>query len=668
MDLGGNGIHQPQDTFQQEVAFWNHSQNICARVGPACKECHDCARTAISERDWAVAKAEWEHCLNLVRPSSLWAADWVSYYWLLCWVNLQLANLLGFCLKEFGDAFRFAAQSYVLLYYQMPGALDLHHHVLDNYRNLIYLWASEPDCEEMSLDPNWVTVVNNTLESIIPLQGKPRVSVFDSEVKKQKHLWKEFAITGNEYFLCWSIQEQYLYYGYMEEILRWAQEGNKIYQKSYPGMMDYRSKMNEAIALTFLMAWEEAKEVLEDISDKLDAEPGDDPAAEDRRISNYPTFIHHMLERCNNAMLPKPYEGKVEERNNIMDLVKECQHIKLDCEKLEQSELERKCDITAIEELQAQALEHAQNNKLEEAESCFEKCFKLGSRVSAVNKSYNKLAELFRDKYRQSYESGSLNESHFLNAKLWTTKCQENTHDFRFAIGNCDSLNSMDLVKLYHEKDRQVMFLKQSSNIGLPVDVNETPSAILHNGKQAAERLAKLLLQYTQHREDLIAVHEIYKEVYYLLQFHNFASWIAHHGCTLESSDDITFPNRLQKLWSQSLMAERAGAESLVLKGFWKQSLVWAERGRTKAIHFQLAPNKLSTSDIQQLCEFDLMDDVAWNTIKSSRAACGPGTFVLEYYFSEDKDLQFVYVMTKVYSQLPSFIANMRSCQFHEHL
>ncbi|CAM6066783.1 unnamed protein product [Sphagnum tenellum] len=260
MDLGGNGVRQPQDTFQREVAFWNHSQNICARVGTACKECHDCARTAISKRDWAAAKAEWERCLNL-----------------------------------------------------MPGALDLRHHVLDNYRNLIYLWASEPDCEEMSLDPNWVTVVNNTLESIIPLQGKPRVSMFDPEVKKQKHLWKEFAITGDEYFLCWSIQEHYLYYGYKEELLRWAREGNKIYQKSYPGMMDYKSKMNEAISLTFLMDWEEAKIVLEAISNTLKAEPGDHPAAEDRRRSNYPTLIYGMLELCNNAMAPRKYEGKVEE-------------------------------------------------------------------------------------------------------------------------------------------------------------------------------------------------------------------------------------------------------------------------------------------------------------------------------------------------------------------
>jgi hypothetical protein len=657
MDLGGNSLHQ-EDVFQQEVAFWNHSQNICARVGDACKECHDRAKAALWARDWAAAKAEWERCLNLVRPPSPWPADLVTYYWLLCWVNLLLANLLGFCFKEFRDAFRFAAQSYALLCYQMPGALDLRRHVWNNYRNLLYLWASEPNCEHMALDPIWVTVVNNTLETIILLRGRPRVSVFDSEVKKLRHLSKEFAITENEYFLCWSIQEQYLYYGHMEEILRWAHEGNKLYQKKYPGMLDYISKMNEAIALTTLMDWEKAKKVLDVISNDLDAEPGDHPAALDRRTPKYSDLIHSMLKRCKQEMSPKVSKGKVAETKKVTGPVKEYNDIR--------PEQSHKTAIEELKKLQQQALEHAQN-KLEEAESSVEKCFKLGSGVRAVNEAYT-LAERFRKIYRNSYESGLPNESHFLKAKSWIKKYQEITHDQRFAIANCDSLDIMELLKLYHEKDRQVMYLKQSSNIGLPVDVNETAPAILHFGKQAAEHRAKLLLQYKQRREDWVNVHEMFKDVYYMLQFHNFASWIARHGCTLESTDSSDFPNRLQKLWSQSLMAEGAGAESLVLKGYWKQSLVWAERGRTQAIHFQLAPDNLSTSDIQQLCEFDLMDDVAWNTIKSSRAVCGPGTFVLEYYFSEGKALQFVYVMTKVYSQLPSFIANMRSCQFHKHL
>ncbi len=147
-----------------------------------------------------------------------------------------------------------------------------------------------------------------------------------------------------------------------------------------------------------------------------------------------------------------------------------------------------------------------------------------------------------------------------------------------------------------------------------------------------------------------------------MLQFHYFAKWIATHGCSLVSTCDIKFTDRLQQLWNQSLMSAPTSAESSVLQEIWKQSLVWAERRAGKSTYFQLAPNMFSTSAIQQLCEFDRSDDVAWNTLKSSRAACGPGTVVLEYFVSEGNDLQFVYVMTKVCSQ-QSLITNTRSCQ-----
>jgi len=225
----------------------------------------------------------------------------------------------------------------------------------------------------------------------------------------------------------------------------------------------------------------------------------------------------------------------------------------------------------------------------------------------------------------------------------------------------------MKLVELYHEKDRQVMFLKQSSDIWLLVNVNET-APILQYGKKVIEGFVKALIQCTKHGDYWIVVQDLYKDLYYMLQFHNFALWIASRGCTLDSTCDITFPDRLEQLWNQSLMPEGASAESSVSQEIWKQSLVWPERRCAKIIHFQLALNILSTSALEQLGEFDLKDDVAWNTLKSSRAACRPGTFVLEYFFSEGDDLQFVYVMTKVCSQLPPFIVKMRSCQFRKHL
>jgi hypothetical protein len=225
----------------------------------------------------------------------------------------------------------------------------------------------------------------------------------------------------------------------------------------------------------------------------------------------------------------------------------------------------------------------------------------------------------------------------------------------------------MKLVELYYEKDRQVMFSKQSSNISPLVNVNET-APILQYGKKFIECLVNALIQHSNQNEHWIFVQDMYKHLYYMLQFHNFALWIASRGCTLDSTRHITFGGRLEQLWNQSLMPEGASVESSVWQEIWKQSLLWAERQRAKSTHFLLAPKMLSTSALKQLGEFDLEDDLAWNNLKSSRAACGPGTVVLEYFFAQENYLQFVYVMTKVCSQLPPFIVRIWSCPFCKHL
>jgi hypothetical protein len=214
--------------------------------------------------------------------------------------------------------------------------------------------------------------------------------------------------------------------------------------------------------------------------------------------------------------------------------------------------------------------------------------------------------------------------------------------------------NLMKLVRLYHEKDRQVMFLRQAPNMA-----NKREEAcILDYGRRAAECYVKALVQHTKSDDYWIVVQGVYKDLYYMLQFHNFALWIENHGCTL-GKFGIQFPDRLQQLWNQSLMSEGESMESAVWQEIWRQSLVWAERRVGKTVYFQLAPNMLSSSAMDQLCEFDLKDDVAWNTLTTSRAACGPGTLILEYFVSKSNDLQFVYVMTKVYSQLPPFLFNI---------
>jgi hypothetical protein len=270
---------------------------------------------------------------------------------------------------------------------------------------------------------------------------------------------------------------------------------------------------------------------------------------------------------------------------------------------------------------------------------------------------------LFKTMYRESYESGLPDESHFLNAEsLCAMMLLEPSFYSSFSISHSQSCTFVDLVRLYHEKDRQVLFLNQSSNM---VDVDET-APILQYGKKAIECYVKALIQHTKHDDYWIEVQELYKDVYYMLQFRNFAVWIGNHGCTLDSTSDIPFQGRLQQLWNQSLRLEGVNAESAVLQKIWKQSLVWAERRLAKTIYFQLPPKMLSPSAIEQLGVFDLDDDEAWKTLKSSRASCGPSTVVLEYCVSEGNDLQCVYVMTKVCSELSPFIVQIRSCQLHK--
>jgi len=218
----------------------------------------------------------------------------------------------------------------------------------------------------------------------------------------------------------------------------------------------------------------------------------------------------------------------------------------------------------------------------EEAEACYEKCFgtSLGQSIWGYAGAHDFLDQLhthFKNEYRQSYESGSPNESHFSNAKSWAMKLLESNFYSLCPLSHWQTCTFMKLVKLYHEKDRQVMFLKQSSNIRLLVDVNET-APILQYRKKAIKCYVKALIQHTKHDDYWIAVQELYKDLYYMVQFHNFALWIASHGCTVDSTCDIMFPGRLQQLWNQSLMPEGASAESSVSQEIWKQSLVWAER------------------------------------------------------------------------------------------
>jgi len=248
-----------------KVAIREQFQNLCAKVGVECKEHVARAQAATQTRDWVVAYSKRTSCRDvIVRSEGLLDRD--DWLWLSGCRALVWANLWAFYRMNFGRALKDAiaackARDEVQ---NVPEALDFKFYVLPTLWKVMYLWATS-DCEEEALDPYVKAFLIDAL-------GHPRDSVSDSEVRTLKQQCKEFVINKSESVI-WGIQKHYYFYSRIEECLRWAHEGNKLYKKRYPGMLDYVSKFNEAFTLSISGAWEEASKVSEEIRDNLDSKP-----------------------------------------------------------------------------------------------------------------------------------------------------------------------------------------------------------------------------------------------------------------------------------------------------------------------------------------------------------------------------------------------------------
>ncbi|CAK9867312.1 unnamed protein product, partial [Sphagnum jensenii] len=612
--------------------------NLCAKVGVECKEHCARAQTATQTREWVVAYSEWTSCRDIiVRSEGLLDRD--EWLWLSGCHELVSANLWAFHSMNFGLALAaaIAALKAWAEFKNVPEALDFKFYLLPTLWKVLYLWASTSDCEEETLDPDVKKFVNVLFEINVLLH--PRDSVPDSKMGTLKKRCKKFIINNCESVI-WEVQKHYFNNSKTEECLRWAREGNVLYQKKYPDQLDYVSKLNEAATLFMSGACEEVIEVCEKIRDNLESKPWQGNGADVYPAARYCTLeyafmIRQMLCICYQKMTLKPGHRKWQMIDNASKEREECESL--------WAQMQSDENLLPLRKCLAEAGEHAENNRWEEAKACFGTSWgqSLWGRVE-VPHFLEKLHTDFKIKYRQSYERGSPDESLFSSAESWAEILRE-SKNYSLSLSQWEPRNFVRLVQLYHEKDREVMFLKQSPIMG---DVNTT-APVVEYGRKAIECYVKALCQHTEHDDYWIAVQELYKDVYYMLQFHNFALWIRSHECTLGSTINIQFPDRLQQLWNQSLMSEGASADSSRWQEILRQSLVWAEGRVGKTIYFQLAPNMLSTSAMEQLRDFDLNQDEAWKTLKSSRNACGPRTVVLEYFVSKSNDLQFVYVMTK---------------------
>ncbi len=134
------------------------------------------------------------------------------------------------------------------------------------------------------------------------------------DVSELKLQCKEFVMNKSVSVL-WEVQKDFFHYGKAGECLRWVHEGNNLYKKKYPGMVDYVSKFNEAFLLFMLGSCENAIEVLEDIRDDLESKPWEanvtnvHPAALCCTLE-FAFMVRQMLCMCYEVMILQPSERR----------------------------------------------------------------------------------------------------------------------------------------------------------------------------------------------------------------------------------------------------------------------------------------------------------------------------------------------------------------------
>jgi hypothetical protein len=188
-----------------------------------------------------------------------------------------------------------------------------------------------------------------------------------------------------------------------------------------------------------------------------------------------------------------------------------------------------------------------------------------------------------------------------------------------------ESLEGPSLAEHFHELQLS------ASNHSLEVDsylAKDTP--LLDYGKKAALIYADILYTMTENSECWTRVLEFHKNVYSLLQEYNVRRYV------------ILERNRI-------LTCKPLDHEHMETANRWmRQALLWAERERTRALLYQLGPNKLSPLASKELRDFDIDDDVAWEALQCTPAVCGDGTVFVEYSNFTRMNRWFVYVLTQV--------------------
>jgi len=357
MDFLGSGNFFVSGVYNifEEVAIREHFQNLCAKVGVDCKEHFARARTATETRDWAVAYSEWTSCRNIIAQSE-GLLDRDEWLWLLGCQELVSANFWAFHSKNYELALGASIEALIasIDYDNAPEDLSFESYVNPTLWTTIYLWATS-DCEEELLDSNVRSVLMKIL--LHSKEGVPH-----SEGTTLKEQCKEYVINEWEYVI-WEVQKQYFYYFEIDECLRCAREGSKMYGKKNPGKLDYVSKFYEAATLFMAGACEEVIKVCEKIREKLELvrtqinDTNMHPAAEYCTVE-YAFMIHQMLYICYSKTLLGPGQSTSVMIEQQTKLGKEWNPLLSEM----YSDVHR---LWPLKICLVEALEHAENNRYE---------------------------------------------------------------------------------------------------------------------------------------------------------------------------------------------------------------------------------------------------------------------------------------------------------------
>jgi hypothetical protein len=289
-------------------------------------------------------------------------------------------------------------------------------------------------------------------------------------------------------------------------------------------------------------------------------------------------------------------------------------------------------------------------HRFEKAIACSLECLSRSSKLPLIDKftaieSCHMLYECFRKMYVQStFIVHSPNEAHFLSAVQYAKLAIVESGNvlnlvagFHADLASLYSLKALQLFfeiiaktspsgELLHQLIQDYSSRAKTSNSTLTSTIQSsnanayltTTKELFVHGQRAANLFAEFLYGMKDHTESWISMLEKLekqKHLYRLLQEHHILMYhvILH---SLNGKVPINFTDT-----QVSALLERSiGA-----------ALLWAERERTRALLFQLGSNKLSTLATKQLFEFDCNDEIAWKALKSSQAACGARTVILEY-------------------------------------